>query len=66
MSAERPRTRRMRLARRAIDVAIVAAGFGVSVWLLSKPSLAMVAFWLALFVAATAFAIISGRRHDET
>lgn len=66
MSAGGHRTQRMRLARRAIDVAIITAGFGASVLLLSKPSLAMAAFWLALFVAAIAFAIISGRRHDET
>jgi hypothetical protein len=58
MSGGLRRTRHMRLARRAIEAAIVIAGFGISLTLLSKPSLAMVAFWLALFVAATAFAII--------
>ncbi|RUN77296.1 hypothetical protein [Sphingomonas sp. TF3] len=52
------RPRRARLARRAIDLAIAAAGFGVSVLLLSKPSLAKAALWLALVALATGFAMI--------
>lgn len=58
MSVDGHRPRRVRLARRAIDLAIAAAGFGVSVLLLSKPSLAKAALWLALVALATAFAMI--------
>lgn len=58
MSADR-RYHRALLARLAIDGAIFTAGVAVSLWLLDRlSSLAMAAFWVALFLAVTAFAII--------
>ncbi|WP_010185990.1 hypothetical protein [Sphingomonas sp. PAMC 26605] len=61
MSGDRPSNRRDRRVARAlvgIEIAIVLIGVCVSLRLLTRPSLAMAALWVALFVAATAFAII--------
>lgn len=61
MSTDRPSNRRDRRIARAligIDIAITLLGIFVSLRLLSRPSLAMAALWVALFVAAIAFAII--------
>lgn len=57
MSAPRP-TRTVRLARRALDLAIFLAGIGLSLRLLSHPTLAKGAIWLAVFIAVTAFAVL--------
>ncbi len=57
MNAGRP-TRSVRLARRALDAAIVLAGIGFSVGLLTHSSLAKGAIWLAVFIAVTAFAVL--------
>ena len=61
MRGERHTNRRNRRVARAlvgIEIAIVLIGVCVSLRLLTHPSLAMVALWVALSVAATAFAII--------
>ncbi len=52
MSAGRP----TRVTRR--DIAIVLAGIGFSVGLLTHSSVAKGAVWLAVFIAVTAFAVI--------
>lgn len=61
MNGDRPSNRRDRRVARAllgIELAIMLLGVCVSLRLLARPSLAMVALWVALFVAAIAFAII--------
>lgn len=61
-----PRTLRDRRVARAVvgvEIAIALFGVFVSLRLITKPSLAMVALWVALFVASIAFAIIQRETH---